>query len=257
MKNAFSKSLKHWRTTRRVSQLELALDADISARHVSFLETGRSKPSRGMVLRLAESLNVPRGARNAMLDAAGFAAIYQTQPLDSADLNQVSEAIDWMISNHDPFPAIVFDRYWQIVRANETGLLTLNAFGIGVGDSMLDALTANNNGPQIFENWPEVATHMIHRLRAESLHLGGVEKLDQVAAALARDPSVGAFEMPNPMPAIIPARYRFAGQILSMFTTLAQFSTAEDVALADLRIELMFPADDLTKQILMSFSTKT
>ncbi len=254
MQHLFAQNLKHWRKTRRISQMDLALDADVSTRHISFLETGRSTPSRAMALRLADALNVPRDQRNALLSATGFARIYQTKALNSPDLTQVSEAINWMISNHDPFPALVFDQLWHVVRANKTGTATLKAFGIGIGDSLLDALTAAGNGREIFENWPEVATHMIHRLRAESNNAGGIQKLDDVANMLADDPEVAAFEAPSPMPAVIPATYRFGNNRLSMFTTLAHFSTAEDIALADLRIELMFPADENSKQMLLAMA---
>jgi len=252
MQVSFSQNLKHWRKIRRISQLDLALDAQVSARHISFLETGRSTPSRAMVLRLADTLNIPRETQNALLSSAGYANMYQTLPLNSPDLSQVSQAIDWMISNHDPFPALVFDQLWHVVRANKTGTITLSAFGISIGDSLLDALTSKGNGREIFENWPEVAHHMIHRLRAESNHAGGIQKLDDVADMLANDPEIAAFKAPFPMPAVIQAIYRFGGNSLSMFTTLAHFSTAEDIALADLRIELMFPADEKSKQILLA-----
>ena len=254
MDSLFGTTLKNWRATRRRSQLDLGLDAEVSARHISFLETGRATPSREMVLRLSEALDIPRDSRNILLNNAGFAPVYQNRSLEDADLTQVSEAIDWMISRHDPYPAPVFDQLWNVVRANKTGMATLFAYGIGVGDNLLDALIGNGNGRQIFENWPEVATHMIHRLRAESAHMGGSAKLDSVVEALMADPEVQAFQMPHSMPAVIPARYRIQDQVLSMFTTIAQFSTAEDITLSELRIELMFPADEATKLFLHALS---
>ena len=252
MQNSFATGLKHWRSTRRVSQLELGLDSNVSARHISFLETGRAAPSRAMVLRLADALDIPRSPRNTLLNAAGFATVYQERPLDSPDLDQVSEAIDWMIMRHDPYPAIVFDRLWRVVRVNNTGMVTLSVFGINIGDSLLDAFVFSGKSHELFDNWPEVASHMIHQLRAQSARLGGVEKLDQAATILAADPDVKNFNTPTPLPAVIPTRYKIGGQVLSMFTTLAHFSTAEDIALADLQIELMFPADEPTKQFLLS-----
>lgn len=248
--NKFGAALKSWRNIRHISQLNLGLDADVSARHISFLETGRAVPSRKMVLRLSETLNIPRQSRNTLLNMAGYAPVYQGRSLESTDLKQVIEAIDWMISRHDPYPALVFDQLWNVVRANKSGQATMMAFGINVGDNLLDALISS--GPIVFENWPEVGAHMLHRLRAEATHMGGSVKLDTIITMLSADPDVQTYKTPQPMPAVIPAQYRINGQVLSMFTTLAQFTTVEDIAVSELRIELMFPADKITQQYLQA-----
>lgn len=250
MQTQFGTTLKHWRGMRRMSQLDLGLAANVSARHISFLETGRADPSRPMVLQLAETLAVPRAARNGLLTSAGFARVYQDRSLDSADLAQVREAIDWTIARHDPYPAVVLDRLWCLVSANKSGTMMLGAFGVNIGDSMLTAMT--ESGWQYLENWPEVAHHMIQRLRTESSHFGGVPELDHVANTLAADKEVREFEISGPLPAIIPARYRVGDTVMSLFSTIAQFGAAEDITLADLRIEMMFPADAATKKMFMS-----
>jgi transcriptional regulator with XRE-family HTH domain len=249
MANAFGSALKEWRGRRRVSQLELSLSANVSARHIAFLETGRARPSRAMVMHLGEALDMPRTERNRMLDAAGFRPAWSARKLDSEGMEPVRRAIDRVIERHDPYPAFVIDRHWNIVTANQTGATVLAAFGLATGGSMLDAMLEPGRAAELIENWPEVCAHMIARLRTESAHLGGDEVLDQAAADLTRDPALSRAH-PADMPAVIPARYKLGGQVFSVFTTIAQFGTAEDIALADLRIELLFPADEETRRAL-------
>jgi transcriptional regulator with XRE-family HTH domain len=246
MNNAFGPALKEWRAKRRVSQLELSLAANVSARHIAFLETGRARPSRSMVMHLGEALDVPRAERNRMLDAAGFRPAWSARRLDGEDMEPVRRAIGRVIERHDPYPAFVIDRHWNIVTANRSGALVLAAFGIGEGGSMLEAMLEPGRAAALIENWPEVVAHMIARLRTESAHFGGDEVLDAAADALSRDPAL-ARTHPAEMPVVIPARYKLGGQVFSVFTTIAQFGTAEDITLADLRIELLFPADEATR----------
>jgi transcriptional regulator with XRE-family HTH domain len=249
MANAFGPVLKEWRGRRRVSQLELSLAANISARHIAFLETGRARPSRAMVMHLGEALDMPRTERNRMLDAAGFRPAWSARRLDDEDMQAVRLAIDRLLERHDPYPAFVIDRHWNIVTANRSGSLVLSAFGLGPGGSMLEAMLEPGRAAALIDNWPEVCLHMIARLRTESAHLGGDKILDDAAAALSRDPALTRTQ-PADMPAVIPARYRLGGQVFSVFTTIAQFGTAEDIALADLRVELLFPADEETRRVL-------
>jgi transcriptional regulator with XRE-family HTH domain len=246
MSNAFGPALREWRAKRRISQLQLSLAANVSARHIAFLETGRARPSRSMVMHLGEALDVPRAERNRLLDSAGFRPAWSARALDAAEMEPVRRAIERVIERHDPYPAFVIDRHWKIVTANRSGALVLAAFGIGAGGSLLEAMLEPGRAAALIENWPEVAAHIIARLKTESMHLGGDPVLDQAAAALARDPALTRAH-PADMPAVIPARYRLGGQVFSVFTTIAQFGTAEDIALADLRIELLFPADEETR----------
>jgi transcriptional regulator with XRE-family HTH domain len=247
MDNAFGTALKEWRGRRRVSQLELSLAANVSARHIAFLETGRARPSRAMVMHLGEALEVPRAERNRMLDSAGFRPAWSARRLDGEDMEPVRRAIERVIERHDPYPAFVIDRHWKIVTANKMGFTVLGAFGLGTGGSMLEAMLEPGRAAALIDNWPEVAAHMIARLKTESMHLGGDPVLDQAARSLARDPALNRATPPADMPAVIPARYRLGGQVFSVFTTIAQFGTAEDIALADMRIELLFPADEATR----------
>lgn len=246
----FSHALKSWRQVRRVSQLGLAVEAEVSARHIAFLETGRALPSRGMVLRLAEALDIPRPERNALLTAAGFAAHYPDLPPGASDLAAVRDAMDWTVSRHAPWPALVMDRLWTIIRLNAPAAQLFGAVGLGEGASLLDAISTPGLGASVIENWDEVGHHTLLRLRAQSARAGGLPALDRAAAALARDPAVAAWSLPERPVVVVPTIWRAGSQRLSMFSTYAQFSTAEETNVAEMQIELMFPADAATETAL-------
>jgi len=223
----------------------------VSARHISFLETGRAHPSKSMVLTLSETLDVPRAIRNVLLTAAGFAQAYSTRNLDDQEMAYVRAAMDWTLERHNPFPAIAFDRHWRLVRMNATSKALLGTLNLRVGDSLLDAFVEGGAFVAALDNAEEIARHMVSRLRTESAHLGGDEILDAAAAQLAA--MLGEEKVvDSSMPAVIAARYRTNGMILSFFSTIAQFGSTEDIALADIKIELMFPADDFTREALVS-----
>lgn len=245
--------LKSWRAERRRSQLDLGLEASVSARHISFLETGRARPSRAMVIMLSEALDVPRSVRNQMLTAAGFAHAYRAHDPDTEAMAPVHAALDWTLSRHDPYPAFALDRLWRITAANRMAARMLAGLGVGIGDNVI-APVLGGGGAALFENWPEVARHMVHRLRTEAAHYGGEPELEAWADEIAAELGSKAWEAAPASP-VIPARYRVGGQVLSLFSTLAQFGTAEDIALADLRIELMFPADDATRLTLEALAS--
>ena len=134
--------LKTWRRRRGMSQLRLALEADVSARHIAFIETGRSNPTRAMVLRLSEALAVPRPERNTLLEAAGFSAAYTTRRLDADEMADIHAAIAWTLDRHDPYPAMALDRHWRLVRVNRAAARLLGAIGLSEGDSLLEVLLA-------------------------------------------------------------------------------------------------------------------
>ncbi len=250
MSAAFGMQLKDWRGKRRFSQLDLALTANVSARHIAFLETGRSKPSREMIAQLAEALSIPRADRNALLHAAGFAQTYKRRDLDDAELVHVRDAVTWTLQRHDPYPALAVDRHWCLVMANTAATGLLSGVGLNIGDSMLDAALNSDALRNSIVNWPDVAHHMIVRLRTESAYLGGDSILDAAADQLAGN--VKPNHETETLPAIVPTIYRAGDIQLSLFSTIAQFGTAEDIALADLKIELMFPADDMTRNVFLA-----
>lgn len=239
----FPAILRHWRGQRRLSQLALAAEAGVSARHVSFLESGRARPSREMVLRLSDALEMPRAARNEILGAAGFADLYPQSRLDGAALAPVRLALDRIMARHDPYPAVLIDREWTLVSLNAAATRLFGAAGLRQGDSALAMLDLPGGPVSVIENWGEVGHHMQQRLRAESRAAGGIDRLDRAAARLARDPEVAGYRPVGPLPPVIPTIYRAGRVRLSLFSSFLQIGGAEDIALTDLRLELMFPMD--------------
>lgn len=247
----YSSLLKEWRKLRRMSQLDLATEANVSARHISFLETGRSRPSPDMILHLSDVMDVPVDARNQMLQAEGFAARFAKTPFDDAAMAPIRDAVEWTLKQHDPYPGIVLDRVWRIVRLNKAAELLFTPLGIETGQSLL-ALVTSPVMAELVENWPEVAHHTMLRLRSESANAGGLPELDAAAKALAPYASIHRDMVPGPT---VPAIYRFGEQRVSMFGTVAQFSTVTDVTLDDLKIELFFPSDEASASFLREISS--
>lgn len=240
----FQDMLRHWRQTRRFSQLDLALEANVSARHISFLETGRSHPSREMILQLGEALTVPLSARNQMLAATGFAPRYAARAWDEAAMAPIRQAIDHTLERHAPFPGIAVDQLWKLKRLNAPAQKMFGMLGVTEGSSMLELL----HNPllwQMVENWPEVAHHSMLRLRTESAAQGGVAELDEAALFLAEHAQAGRDIGPT-----VPTVFRIGDQRFSMFATIAQFGTPEDTNLEEIRIELFFPSDAETEEAL-------
>jgi transcriptional regulator with XRE-family HTH domain len=244
--------LRWWRAQRRLSQLDLAVQAGVSSRHLSFVETGRSKPSRELVLHLAEELDVPLRERNALLLAAGFAPSFREHGLSSPELAGVREAIDVILRGHEPNPALVVDRHWNMVEANAG----MAAFVALLPPELLDApvnvirasLHPDGLGRRIV-NFDEYATHLISRIRRQvnASGDGGLRQLldevtgyEGVAAALARTGGV-------PTGVVLPMRVRLDGGMeLSFFSTMTVFGAPLDVTVEELAIESFFPADEAT-----------
>ena len=246
----FGPALREWRQQRRMSQLDLGLSANVSARHISFLETGRARPSRSMVLQLCEELEIPRAARNRLLTAAGLAPAYAERELSEAQMQPVRDAVEWMLSRHDPYPAFALDRHWTLMKMNQTAQLLLAGMGLSPGDSMLMTLAENAAVQGAIGNLDEVLTHTILRVKTEIAHLGGDEVLEEAVAKLTKLRGDNAVAPEGVQPAFIPTIYKAGGMTLSLFSTFTQFGTAEDIALSELRIEMLFPADDATRSIL-------
>lgn len=251
MATTFGTVLKEWRGVRRMSQLDLGSMAEVSPRHISFLESGRSNPSREMVLHLTEILEVPRQERNRFLGAAGFAPIFEARDPNGADMQPVRDAIAWTLDRHDPFPAIVLDRHWNVVSANQSASMLFAFMGVDQQVNMIDLFLDEDGVREMVANWHEVGFYLLTRFRAESVALGGDPILDAAIAQLAADETLTP-PRSSPMPPVIPVEIMLGESKVSLVSTIAQFGSAEDIALADQRIELFFPADESTKDMFLS-----
>jgi transcriptional regulator with XRE-family HTH domain len=253
--------LREWRKRRRRSQLELALDAGVSARHISFLETGRSNPSRDMVIGLATNLEVPLRDRNELLIAAGFAPEYRELAYEDPDLEPVRAAIDQVLAAHDPYPALVVDRHWELITANRgLGLLT-----DGVAPHLLEppanalriALHPEGLAPRTL-NLGEWRHHTLSRLERHR-RLSGDPALATLLEELRGYPGAGIDEaaVTAAHDVFVPFRMRAGGGAeLTFFGTIATFGTALDVTVAELSIESFFPADDVTAAACRAFAPR-
>ncbi|MFF5533322.1 helix-turn-helix domain-containing protein [Streptomyces cinerochromogenes] len=248
--------LRAWRERRRISQLELALRADSSARHISFVETGRSRPSEEMVLRLAEQLQVPVRERNALLLAAGYAPRYPETPLDDPALDALRDGMERLIRGYEPYPALVVDAGYTVVAANRGIAMLLE----GVPENLLAPapnamrLTLHPEGlaPRI-RNLREWRGHLLAQMEREiALHRSDRLRAlyEEVAAyPVAQEPPGGEPAEPVPYFAL-PLRIEHAGRVLSFVSSISTFNTPMDVTVAELAIETFLPADPATAKYL-------
>lgn len=244
--------IRDWRQRRHLSQLELACDADISTRHLSFIETGRATPSRDMVLRLAERLDVPLRARNTLLVSAGFAPLYSERPLNDPALHVAMTAIEHLLRAHAPFPAIAVDRHWNLVTANDTarGLMTdvdgslvmppINVLRLSLHPLGLAARIVNLG---------EWKAHVLARLRRQ-VEVSGDAELEALAAELSAYPAPrgprDSRSAADAAAVVLPFKLRTASGVLSFLTTTTIFGTPVDVTLSEIALESFFPADEAT-----------
>lgn len=251
--------VQQWRKSRRLSQLALAAEASVSLRHLCFIETGRARPSRGMVLKLAEALDVPLRERNALLLAAGFAPAFRETTLEEPVLDAVRRALEAILAQQEPYPAVVMDREWNLKRTNKAaqrlfawlaaGSATEPAASPPGPPNVLRMMLHPEGIRRYVANWPEVATSLVRRVRREAT--GGMT--DEVAQRLLAEvlaypgvprPPAGADEAP--LLPIVPVRFARDGRELSYFSTVTTLGTAQDITLQELRIECFHPADDRT-----------
>jgi len=243
----FGQMLKEWRGIRRFSQLNLALEADMSARHLSFLESGRANPSKAMVLRLSQALEMPKIITNQALNAAGFSAAFPEIALDSPDLAPVRKAVDVLLERHDPFPGATVDRRWNILEANAGCQMLIALSGISEAPNLMEILLSAASGGLI-ENWEEVAYLSLVRLRSEIAEYGGDEKLSELAERIANHErlinlDISGIDLDQ---AVIPTILNTGDLRLSLFSMVAQFGSVQDVRCGEMRVELMFPSDQVT-----------
>ncbi|HZB48441.1 MAG TPA: helix-turn-helix transcriptional regulator [Mycobacteriales bacterium] len=240
--------LRQWRERRRLSQLELSLRAEVSTRHLSFVETGRSRPTSEMILRLTEWLDVPLRDRNALLLAGGYAPAYPEHELDDAELAPVRAALGHLLAGHEPYPALVVDRRWQLLEANRAvGLLTA-----GVAADLLRppvnvlrlALHPEGMAARVI-NLGTWRAHLLERLDRQSRATADPE-LAELLAELRGYPGGGDGPRPGPADIVVPLRLRAGDEELDLLSTTTVFGTPRDVTLAELAIESFFPAGPAT-----------
>jgi transcriptional regulator with XRE-family HTH domain len=257
--NLFPALMKHWRQRRGLSQLDLSLAADVSSRHVSFLETGRAQPSREMILRLANALSIPLRDQNALLAAAGFAEAFAQPGPEEALRGPVGQAIARMLQHHEPFPMVVMDRAYNVLRMNE-GASALVPRLIADPSALADPVNQPINGykwlfdPRLarpyVQEWESAARVFLSRIHRESLERAGDAALSTLLRELLAFPGVPdhwqAADLSVPSQPVLAIRLKTADLSLAFLTTLTVFNAPQNVTLDELRIESYFPLDDAT-----------
>jgi len=254
--------LREWRQRRRMSQLLLAAEAEISTRHLSFVESGRALPSREMLMHLAERLEVPLRARNALLVAAGYAPLFRERPLSDPQLNAAREAVEMVLKGHEPYPALAIDRHWTLVAANR-------ALAPLVADAQPALLAAPVNALRLslhpdgiassIVNWHSWRAHLLARLQRQIEVSGDATLAALYEELVAYPPPAGAGHAAKDEGAdlnqiAVPLRLQTRLGVLSFFSTTTVFGTPVDITLSELAIEAFFPADAQTADALREFA---
>ncbi|MEU5882618.1 helix-turn-helix transcriptional regulator [Spirillospora sp. NPDC047279] len=248
--------LRAWRQRRRLSQLELASAADVSTRHLSFVETGRSAPSRDMVLRLAEHLEVPLRERNLLLVSGGYAPVYTETPMQEPRMDSVRSALRLLLDAHEPFPAVVVDRFWNLIDANSAAALFMDGAPPELLEPPVNVLRLSMHPEGMARNivnLGEWRAHMVDRVRrhvALTADEGLAELYRELRDYPGADPVAEAVVTPVGNEVVVPLRLRAGDQELSFFSTIATFGTPVDITVAELAIESFYPADAATTEFL-------
>jgi transcriptional regulator with XRE-family HTH domain len=255
---AFGQLLKHWRSQRNFSQLDLSMASGVSQRHISFIESGRAHPSQGMVLKLAAVLDIPLRQQNKMLTTAGFAPIYSEFDLSAPEIAPIRRAIEFTLRQQEPYPALVMDRYWNLVKLNQGAAKLMDWLASGqtlpdeIGPNLMKLMLHPQGAKDYVENWDAIAPHLIHRVHRETLAEGHDEQSQALFDTLLtypgirelwQAPAMGSWQLP-----LLTVNFAKNTQQLSFFTTIATLGTPQDITLQELRLECMFPADERTEQ---------
>jgi len=266
----FGQLIRQWRDVRKYSQLNLALEAGVSQRHLSFLESGRAQPSREMILQLAEVLDIPLRERNLLLHAAGFAPVFQQRLLQDEDMKAVRDALNLTLKHHEPFPAMVVNQQWNMLMCNEATERFVAL--LGQPDEVwmrVDESGGRNVMRMVFhprgmqsqlKNWTQVATLMLNRLHREVAADPTHQALRKLLDELSQFPGVNAQwrsqDWSNGLPPpIFPFEYDLGEHTLKVFSMVSTFGTALDVTADELRVETFFPADDFSRDFFHMLAT--
>jgi transcriptional regulator with XRE-family HTH domain len=272
--NPLGNLLRHWRNVRGRNQLDLSIETGVSQRHISFIESGRSVPSRQTLLEIAQVLDVPLRERNTLLLNAGYAPVFSELAWNSAQMQSITRALERILRQHEPFPALVMDRYWNVLMTNESAPRFFNCFvdmSQRKGPRNMLHLMFDPDGMRPFvERWDEVAGSLLHRVRTEATGRVIDEKTKELVASLlaypggkansaeqierrSRQSNFGQTFKPNsatgePILPIIPLSFRKDETVLNYFSMVTTVGTPQTVAAQELRIESMFPADEETER---------
>lgn len=255
---AFGDHLRHWRQHRRLSQLDLAQEADISTRHLSFVETGRSVPSREMVMRLTERLDIPLRERNALLVAAGYAPMYRERPLADPALDAARQAVELILKSHEPYPALAIDRHWNLIAANRMVGPLMAGADTSLLQSPMNVLRLSLHPQGIAGNIVNIVqwrTHLFERLRQQIAATADPVLVELLAELKAYPVPVNASSdaMDGEHAGVVmPLKFRTPHGVLSLISTTTIFGSPVDVTLQELALETFFPADDFTRQVLQA-----
>lgn len=261
--HGFAARLREWRQRRGWPQLELAARTDISQRHLSFLELARASPSRDMVLRLATALDIPLRQQNALLLAAGFAPVWQETDLGAPELAEVRHALDYIMAQQEPFPAVAVDRHWNLLKAND-GAVRLVEFLVGplapdAKVNLADALVGPDVLRPFLVNWADVVRYFIRSVEADAAADGTAETAALLERLLTYEgvrPLQKASAIEVATGPLLPMHFRKGEASLQLITTIATLGTPHDITLQELRIESFFPMDRETELVLRSWAAK-
>jgi len=263
----FRSECRRWRQHRKLSQLELALAANVSQRHVSWLETGKSQPSREMVVRLSEAMEIPLRERNQLLQSAGFSALYSEKGLDEPGMEPVLNAVRHVLAHHDPYPAVAVDRFWNVKMQNDSAGLLFGLAGdpaslmqqLGEeGDFNLALLTLHPDGlRRHIANWNQIAPDFIRRLRSEALASGDADMQERFERFIELAGPVSESDMAHTsLLPVLPLELELDGQRFSMFSIITTIGTPQDITTDELRVEAFYPADTATERFFDAIATR-
>lgn len=263
-RHGFAELLRNWRRIRGKSQFELALIASVSARHISFIESGRSAPSKEMVITLANALNVPFREQNTLLSAAGFTPVYRETQLDAPELVSAKRALDLILKNHEPFPAVVLNRSWDIVAANAAAG---KFFGFLLGDApnpdapnVLRVMFNPRLARQYVKNWPDVAKALMHRVYREAVGGSPDAKTTELLNEILRFPGVPydwrTPDLSEALAPLVPVIFEKDGLTFRFFSVVTTLGTPQDITLQELRVECFYPGDETAEANMAKISAR-
>ena len=257
MAQTIGQALQHWRKQRRYSQLQLAIELDISSKHISFIETSRSQPSKAMILKIGLFLSLSKREINRLLVIGGYAPAYSELSLEHKNLKPVTDAIASIIENHLPYPALVLNADWDITGLNDSAKSLMIDIGFANQTNLIEAMIndkpTTTNKPKIV-NWLEASTLVLMRIREELSLLGTSNHLHKLEDELRQCLESSASQLDSKMidsintkQAVLTTQLQVGDRVLSFFSIIAQLGAVQEVTLSEYKVELMFPSDDVTR----------